>query len=232
MKFSQKLIHGTLVSRYKRFLSEITLDTGETVIAHCTNSGSMKTCIEEGAEVYLSPANDPARKTKFTWEMIKIGGKWVGINTSIPNMLAYEAIKNNQLMGLKGYSEVKREVTFGNSRIDIFAANENEQCYIEVKNVTMKVGNWARFPDAVTTRGKKHLETLMDIKAEGTRAVMLYVIQRMDVEIFGPAWDIDPDYAETLLKAFAAGVEVIPVMAEISPERIEISKILPFDLGR
>jgi len=231
MKFPYKLIHGTLVSRYKRFLADIELDSGEIVTAHCTNSGSMKTCIEEGAEVFLSPANDPARKTKFTWEMIKIEGKWIGVNTSIPNLLAYEAIKNNKILGLKEYSEVKREVTYGNSRIDIFAANENERCFIEVKNVTMKVENWARFPDAVTTRGKKHLETLMDIKAEGMRAVMLYVIQRMDVEMFGPAWDIDPNYAETLLKAFAAGVEVIPVMAEVSPEGIQITKIIPFDLG-
>ncbi|MCF8365922.1 MAG: DNA/RNA nuclease SfsA [Bacteroidales bacterium] len=232
MTFTNPLIPGKLIKRYKRFLADVELDSGETVTAHCTNSGSMKTCIEEGAEVYLSPASDPARKTKFTWEMIRIGGKWIGVNTSIPNLLAFEAVKNNQIMGLKGYSEVKREVTFGNSRIDIFAENENEKCFIEVKNVTMKVGNWARFPDAVTTRGKKHLETLMEIKAEGMRAVMLYVIQRMDVEMFGPAWEIDPDYAETLLKAFAAGVEVIPVMADVSPEKIEISKILPFDLGR
>jgi len=231
MKFAQPLIHGTLVSRYKRFLSEIILDNGETVTAHCTNSGTMKSCLKEGAEVYLSPANSPDRKTKFTWEMIKIGGRWVGINTTTPNLLAFEAIRDQQIFSLKGYDKVSREVKYGNSRIDIFAENENEKCFIEVKNVTMKVGDWARFPDAVTTRGKKHLETLMDIKAAGLRAVMLYVIQRSDVNMFGPARDIDPDYAETLIKAFAAGVEVIPVMAEVSPEGIEIIKIIPFDLG-
>jgi len=231
MKFAQPLIHGTLVSRYKRFLSEIILDNGETVTAHCTNSGTMKSCLKEDAEVYLSPANSPDRKTKFTWEMIKIGGRWVGINTTTPNLLAFEAIRDQQIFSLKGYDKVSREVKYGNSRIDIFAENENEKCFIEVKNVTMKVGDWARFPDAVTTRGKKHLETLMDIKAAGLRAVMLYVIQRSDVNMFGPARDIDPDYAETLIKAFAAGVEVIPVMAEVSPEGIEIIKIIPFDLG-
>ncbi len=231
MKYTEPLIHGTLVSRYKRFLAEITLDTGETVTAHCTNSGTMKSCLKEGAEVYLSPANDPKRRTQFTWEMIKIGGRWVGVNTSIPNLLAYEAIRDQQIFGLKGYDKISREVKYGNSRIDIFAENENEKCFIEVKNVTMKVGNWARFPDAVTTRGKKHLETLMDIKAEGMRAVMLYVIQRTDINMFGLARDIDPDYAETLIKAFAAGVEVIPVMAEASPGGIEITTIIPFDLG-
>lgn len=231
MKFTDPLVPGKLIKRYKRFLADVELGDGVIVTAHCTNSGSMKSCIEEGAEVYLSPASDPKRKTKFTWEMIKIDGRWVGVNTSIPNQLAFEAIRDQQIFSLKGYDEVSREVTFGNSRIDILAANENEKCFVEVKNVTMKVGTWARFPVAVTTRGKKHLETLIEIKSQGMRAVMLYVIQRTDVEMFGPAWDIDPDYAETLIKAFAACVEVIPVMAEVSPEKIEIIKILPFDLG-
>lgn len=231
MTFSSPLIPGKLIRRYKRFLTDVELETGEKVVAHCTNSGSMKSCLEEGAEVYLSPANDPKRKTRYTWEMIKIGGKWVGVNTSIPNTLAYDAIKNQQIVGLKGYTEVRREVKYGNSRIDIFAQNEKEKCFIEVKNVTMKVGNYVRFPDAITTRGKKHLETLMDIKAAGMRAVMLYVVQRMDVKMFAPAWEIDPGYSETLVRAFAAGVEVFPVMAEVSPERIELSGILPFELG-
>lgn len=232
MKFTSQLIPGKLIRRYKRFLADVKLASGETITAHCTNSGSMKSCIEEGADVYLSPANDPKRKTQYTWEMIRIGGKWVGINTSIPNLLAYEAVRNQQIIGLKGYTEVRREVKYGNSRIDIYATNEREQCFIEVKNVTLKEGRFTRFPDAVTTRGKKHLETLMEIKAAGMRAVMLYVIQRMDVELFAPAWDIDPEYAETLVRAFAAGVEVFPVMAEVSPEKIDIVRILPFDLGR
>lgn len=230
MHFNKKLIHGTLVKRYKRFLADVQLDTGKIVVVHCTNSGSMKTCIEAGAEVYLSPADDPKRKTQFTWEMIKIGGNWIGVNTSIPNLLAYEAIKKQQISGLEGYTSVRREVTYGNSRIDIFATNENEECFIEVKNVSMKVGEWARFPDAVTTRGKKHLKTLIEIRKAGMRAVMLYVIQRTDVEIFGSARDIDPDYAETLVKAYENGVEIFPVMAEVSPERIEIIKSIPFDL--
>lgn len=232
MKFEEPLIPGKLIRRYKRFLADVELQNGEVVTAHCTNSGSMKSCIEEGADVFLSPASDPARKTRFTWEIIRIGGRWVGINTSVPNLLAFEAIKNQEIFGLKGYTDVRREVKYSNSRLDIFASNEKEKCFIEVKNVTMKEGHFARFPDAVTSRGKKHLETLMDIKAAGMRAVMLYVIQRTDVEMFAPAWNIDPEYAETLVKAFAAGVEIFPVVAEVTPEKIEIAGLMPFELGR
>ena len=230
MKFENKLITGKLIRRYKRFLTDVELEDGTIVIAHCTNSGSMKTCIEEGAPVYLSPAKDPKRKTKFTWEMIFINGSWIGINTMIPNKLAYDAIKNGGIKKLSGYTSVKREVKFGDSRFDIFAENETERCFVEVKNVTMKVGDSALFPDAVTTRGRKHLETLIEVKKQGMRAVMLYVIQRMDVKVFGPAEDIDPEYAKSLQKAIKHGVEVIAVQAEVNPEGIEIIKELSVDI--
>lgn len=230
MKFNDKLVHGRLIKRYKRFLADVTLDTGEVITAHCTNSGTMKSCLEENAEVYLSPVNDPKRKTKFTWEMIKINNDWVGINTGNPNKLAFEAISNGQIEKLKGYTEVKREVKFDDSRFDVMAKNENETCFIEVKNVTLKVDNYARFPDAVTSRGKKHLETLIKVKEQGMRAVMLYIIQRTDVEIFAPANEIDPLYAETLKKAYTKGVEIIPMQAKVTPEKIELLKELPFEL--
>ncbi|MBS2210794.1 DNA/RNA nuclease SfsA [Carboxylicivirga mesophila] len=230
MIFETPLVHGTLIRRYKRFLSDIKLDDGTTVIAHCTNSGSMKTCIEEGAEVYLSPAKDPKRKTRFTWEMIKINDQWVGVNTSHPNLIAFEAIKNGTIDKLSGYTHVQREVKTGDSRIDIMAQNDHETCFIEVKNVTMKDGKYARFPDAVTTRGKKHLDELIKLKKEGLRAVMLYIIQRSDVEIFAPAHEIDPDYAYTLKHANNAGVEIIPIRVKVSPNEINIEKELPFEL--
>ncbi len=230
MKFKTPLVQGKLIRRYKRFLADVELESGEIVIAHCTNSGSMKTCIEEGAPVYLTPVNDPKRKTKFTWEMIFINEDWVGINTSVPNVLAFEAIRDGEIEKLKGYTDVKREVTFGDSRFDIFAENSCEKCFVEVKNVTMKEDEFALFPDAVTTRGKKHLETLIQVKKQGIRAAMLYVIQRMDVEKFGPAKEIDPDYAAALKKAYAAGVEVIPVQAKVTPEEIKIVKELPFEI--
>ncbi len=231
MKFKQ-LTHGRLVQRYLRFLADVKLDDGSIVTAHCTNSGTMKTCLKEGAEVYLSPVADPKRKTKFTWEMIKINGNWVGINTSVPNKLAFDAISNDLIFGLRGYTKVRREVKFGNSRLDLYAENDTEKCFIEVKNVTMKVGNYARFPDAKTERGTKHLNELMEVRRQGMRAVMLYVIQRTDVEIFGPARDIDPTYAESLLEAFENGVEIIPVIAHVNPAKIELGRVLPFDLMR
>lgn len=226
MNYQEKLIHGRLIKRYKRFLADVELDNGEKVTAHCTNSGSMKTALEEGAEVYLSPVRDPKRKTKYTWEMIKINGDWVGINTNIPNRLAYEAISKGNIKGLQGYEKVQAEVKYGDSRIDIFAENKTEKCFVEVKNVTMKDSEYAVFPDAVTKRGTKHLKSLMQIKEEGMRAVMLYVIQRMDVEKFAPAWNIDETYAKTLVEATQQGVEVIPLQVKVTPEGVFEHKIL------
>ncbi len=229
MDFNQRLVHGHLVKRYKRFLADVELDSGEQVTAHCTNSGSMKTCLEEGAEVYLSPVNDPKRKTRFTWEMIKINDRWVGINTNHPNLLAYEAILNNEVPTLAGYDEVRREVRFQDSRFDVMAKNDQETCFVEVKNVTMKDGEFALFPDAKTDRGKKHLETLIRVKEQGMRAVMFYVIQRMDVAKAGPATRIDPNYSDTLQKAMSSGVEVIAMQAEVTPEGIRLIKKIPFE---
>lgn len=230
MVFQEKLVHGTLIKRYKRFLADVRLDNGEEVTAHCTNSGSMKSCLENGAEVYLSPVNDPKRKTRFTWEMIKINGDWVGINTGNPNKIAFEAISKGEIPGLKNYTAIKREVKFNDSRFDVFAENENEKCFVEVKNVTLKEGNYALFPDAVTTRGQKHLKTLIEVKKQGMRAVMLYIVQRMDVEIFAPAKDIDPDYANALKDAVSEGVELIVMQAKVSSEKIELVKKLPVEI--
>lgn len=230
MQFDNKLVHGTLIRRYKRFLADVKLDNGTEVVAHCTNSGSMKTCLEDGAEVFLTPVSDPKRKTRFTWEMIKINGDWVGINTGIPNKLAFDAISSGSIPELKGYTTVKREVKFGDSRFDVYAENEHEKCFVEVKNVSMKYENYALFPDAVTTRGQKHLKTLMQVKSQGIRAVMLYVIQRSDVEMFAPAKEIDPNYAKILKGAYAAGVEIIPMQAKVTPESIELVRKLQFEL--
>lgn len=223
-------MHGTLIKRFKRFLADVRLDDGTEVVAHCTNSGSMKSCLEYGAEVYLTPVTDPKRRTKFTWEMIKINGNWVGINTGNPNQLAFEAISAGLIPELSGYTNVKREVVFGDSRFDIYAENETEKCFVEVKNVSLKEGNYALFPDAVTTRGQKHLKTLMEVKAHGIRAVMLYIVQRTDVEIFAPAIEIDPDYAKVLKQAVNAGVEVIVLQVEVTPEGIYLKKKLPVEI--
>lgn len=230
MQFKTPLVHGTLMQRYKRFLADVRLDDGTVVTAHCTNSGTMKSCIEEGAEVYLTPVNDPKRRTKFTWEMIKINGDWVGVNTGNPNKLAFEAVTEGLIRGLQGYPEVRREVKWEDSRFDLMAKNEAETCFIEVKNVTMKVGDWALFPDAVTTRGRKHLETLIRVKEAGMRAVMLYVVQRSDVSKFGTANEIDPEYGKALRNAVKKGVEIFVVQTKVTPGEIVISKQLPVKL--
>ena len=230
MKFQDELIHGTLVKRYKRFLADVKLDNGEIVVAHCTNSGSMKSCVENGAEVYLSPVKNPLRKTRFTWEMIRIGGDWVGINTANPNKLAFEYISAGLIPGLEGYTKVTREVVFGDSRFDIFTENDQEKCFVEVKNVTLKEGEFALFPDSVTTRGLKHLSTLSEVKKAGMRAVMLYIIQRSDVRIFAPAKEIDADYAAMLKKVAADGVEIIAMQAKVSPQEIKLVRKLPVEL--
>lgn len=230
MLYPQKLIHGHLIRRYKRFLTDVELDNGEVVTAHCTNSGSMKSCLEEGAEVYLSPVSDPKRKTRFTWEMIKINGSWVGINTSIPNRLAFELMQKNIIPGLEGYTEIKREVKHNDSRLDIYATKPGERCFVEVKNVTLKEGDMALFPDAKTLRGQKHLKTLMELRDENVRAVMLYIIQRMDVHAFAPAANIDPKYSQLLKEAYEKGVEIIPVQVKVSPREVTFQKILPLAL--
>ena len=230
MIFQNKLVHGRLIKRFKRFLADVRLDDGTEVVAHCTNSGSMKSCLENGAEVYLTPVTDPKRRTKFTWEMIKINGGWVGINTGNPNKLAFEAIAAGLIPELSGYTNVKREVVFGDSRFDVFAENETEKCFVEVKNVSLKEGKYALFPDAVTTRGQKHLKTLMEVKAAGIRAVMLYIVQRTDVDIFAPAIEIDPEYAKVLKQAVNAGVEVIVLQVEVTPEGIYLKKKLPVEI--
>ncbi|TCO08432.1 DNA/RNA nuclease SfsA [Natronoflexus pectinivorans] len=232
MIFQQKLVHGTLIKRYKRFLADIKLDSGEIVTAHCTNSGSMKSCLEEGAEVYISHVTDPKRKTRFTWEMIKINGDWVGINTSHPNKIAYNAILNREIPGLDNYSSARREVKFDESRLDILAENDREKCAIEVKNVTMKDGEFARFPDARTERGLKHLHTLIRLKKEGFRVAMVYIIQRSDVNLFGPAHDIDPEYSNTLILAEKEGVEIFPVQVKVEPEGIHVCRVLEYKLNK
>jgi sugar fermentation stimulation protein A len=230
MEFRESLVHGRLISRYKRFLADVELDDGSRVTAHCTNSGSMKSCLEEGAEVWLTPVNDPARKTRFTWEMIRIGEGWVGINTANPNVLAYEWVKEGRIPGLEGVTGLRREVRWEDSRFDLHGQDPRGPFFIEVKNVTLKEGDRALFPDAVTERGRKHLHTLIRVKAQGMRAVMLYVVQRTDVIRFSPAREIDPAYAEALEQAVRKGVEILVAQARVSPEGITFHRMLPVEL--
>ncbi len=230
MKFNN-LIKGKFIRRYKRFLLDVVLENDEIVVAHTSNTGSMLSCIEDNAPVLLSKSDNPKRKTKYTWEMIFINDNWIGINTLHPNALVEKWLINNELSSIfPKYNLVKREFKFLDSRLDIYAENETEKCLIEVKNVTYRKNNQALFPDAKSTRGQKHLKTLMKAKELGYRAVMIYVIQRIDVESFAPAINIDSDYAALFEEAHKKDVEIIPVRVKVSPEKIVFDSILPFNL--
>jgi len=232
MIFEKPLIPGKLIKRYKRFLADIELDTGDIITAHCPNSGSMKACATPCWKVMLSESDNPKRKYKYTWEMVHNEKCWIGINTIIPNIIAEEAIKDGTITELSGYDELKREVKYGeNSRIDIYLKNDQQICYVEVKNVTLVEddGNYY-FPDSVTSRGLKHLHELMEMKKQGHRAVMLFVIQRSDGKIFKPAAHIDPKYAEGLKTAYENGVEILVRQADVSPEKINITEKIDYKL--
>ena len=233
MKFPDPLLRGRLVRRYKRFLSDVELDGGELVTAHCANPGSMIGLTEPGAEVWLSPARNPARKLRYSWEMIRIGEGLVGINTSHPNGIVADAIAAGRVAELAGYGGLRREVKYGkNSRIDmLLEADGRPPCYVEVKNVHLKRDAGAEFPDSVTARGAKHLVELSDMVAAGARAVMFYLVQREDCDDFAIAGDIDPHYATTLDKALAAGVEAICYCCKLTTEAIELDRPLALELN-
>jgi sugar fermentation stimulation protein A len=230
MDFDKPLLRGRLVKRYKRFFADVELDDGTVVTAHCPNSGSMKSVNDAGAPVWVTHNDDPKRKLKYTWEMIRIGDALVGVNTNRPNAIAAEAIAEGAIPELAGYETLKREVKYGkNSRIDILLSDDAKpDCYVEIKNVTMRrdlaPGAPAEFPDGVTARGAKHLAELSDMVAQGHRAVMLYFIQRDDADAVTMAADIDPVYAQALRDALAAGVEAIAVGCSLSETAISVSR--------
>ena len=237
MQFPTPLLKGRLLQRYKRFLADVTLsESGETVTAHCANPGSMFGVAEPGSEVWLSIADNPKRKLKYTWELVRVGRYLVGINSSVANALAAEAIDAGWIGELAGYASLRREVKYGeNSRVDLLLeAPDRPPCYVEVKNVHLKrqsglLAGLAEFPDAVTARGTKHLGELGKVVAAGMRAVMLYVVQRGDCDRFALADDIDPTYAEALVAARAQGVETLVYRCKITSSRgIRIDRPLPF----
>lgn len=236
MKFDTPLLEGTLVNRYKRFFADVRLTSGEVVTAHCANSGSMLSVKEPGARVWLSPASNPERKLRYTWEIIEVYGGLVGINTSHPNRIVAEAIAAGEIKELKGYASLKREQKYGkNSRIDILLESPGKPaCYVEVKNVTLKrtagADHPAEFPDSVTERGAKHLIEMTDMVKAGARAVMFYLVQRGDCKRFTVAADLDPTYAKGLKTALAQGIEAVCYGCEVTPDDITITRALTLDL--
>jgi sugar fermentation stimulation protein A len=228
MLLPHPLVWGILIQRYKRFLADVKLRNGHIVTAHCPNSGSLLSCNIPGNTVILSKSDNPKRKLKYTWEQIKVDSVWVGINTHYPNKLVIEGISNGIIKEFKSYSHIQQEVKIGeNSRIDIVLEGSVRRCYIEVKNVTYVENNIAMFPDAVTTRGQKHLQELLKLSRQGNRAVILFVIQRNDGFSLKSAEQIDPEFSKILRYVFSEGVEVMAYQAAVSPQEIYLSHRIP-----
>ena len=233
MRFSQTLISGRLIKRYKRFLADIRLDSGEIITAHTPNTGSMKGLTAPDNRVYLFHHQKSSRKMPFAWEIVEVDGVKVGINTHLPNRLVEEGIENGVIGELQGYEQIQREKNYGkNSRIDLLLCGaEGERCFVEVKNVTLVEGSVAYFPDAVTERGVKHLGELSRMVQGGHRAVLCYVLQRSDGSWIAPADHIDPDYGAALRQAVKKGVEVIGYRAKVGLEEIRLVQTVPIRLS-
>ncbi|GIU47521.1 sugar fermentation stimulation protein [Shewanella sairae] len=234
MEFSPAFESGILIKRYKRFLTDISLDSGEEVTIHCPNTGSMKNCLFVGEKVWFSVSDNPKRKYSRTWELaLSADGHMIGINTGRANALAEEAINNGVIAELQGYQSLRREVKYGseNSRIDILLEDKDKpRCYIEVKSCTLLDEGQGYFPDAVTTRGQKHLRELMEMIEQGQRGVLLFVVQHSGIKSVKAAAHIDADYAKLLVEAHHKGVEIIAYSAELSPLGASLVKSCPVEL--
>jgi len=229
MKFDN-LIHGKLIKRYKRFLADITLDNGEQITAHVPNSGAMTSTIAPDCDVWVSFHDNPKRKLKYTLELTKIDDIMICTNTNYANKVAIEAVKEGKIEELQGYDSIKPEQKYGkNSRIDILLEKEDQKCYVEIKSVTLKIDEHLAFPDAVTSRGEKHLKELEEMAKQGHRAVMLYMIQRDDSLPFRLANEIDKKYYETFKEVTKNGVEVIVYQSYITTKEIYLDKKVPTD---
>jgi len=225
MKFTNSLIKGKLIKRYKRFFTDIELDE-EIVTAHCPNTGSMKGLLDEGNEVYISKSDNPKRKLKYTLEIIKVKKKLVGVNTHFANKIAFHGLSNNLVKEVANNDSIKPEVFFDKeTRFDFLVEKDKQKIFVEVKNVTLfRKQKTAEFPDAVTTRGTKHLKTLVEAIKKGYKSYLLFLVQIQSVENFKIAKDIDEEYYENYLFAKKAGLNVLAYRCDISSKQIKIEK--------
>jgi len=231
MQFPSPLERGRLVSRYKRFFADVVLDDGREITAHCPNPGAMLGLNTPGLPAWISRSDSPTRKLAHTLELVEADGGLVGINTMHPNRIVAEALEAGLIPELAGYETVRREVKYGAaSRVDFLLTDPaRPSCWLEVKNVhLMRGGGLAEFPDCVAARSLRHLAELSREVADGARAVMLYVVQRTDCDRFDAASDLDPAYAQGLLVATQAGVEVLCYDCDISFDRIGLRRRLPW----
>ena len=225
MKFTKSLIKGKLIKRYKRFFTDIKLSK-KVVIAHCPNTGSMKGLLDVGNKVFLSKNNDPKRKLKYTLEIIKVKKNLVGVNTHFANKIAYHGLSNNLIDELKDNDSIKPEVFFNKeTRFDFLIKKNKKKIFVEVKNVTLfRDEKIAEFPDAITSRGSKHLKTLIDAIKKGYKTYILFLIQIERVKNFKIAKDIDREYYNNYLLAKKAGVNFLAYRCKINSKEIKIEK--------
>ena len=230
MKFNKKLLQGTLIKRYKRFFADIKYKN-ETITAHCPNSGSMMGLIDKENKVWFSASNNPERKLKYTLEIIEVKNEKVGINTFLTNKIVFEALGNKKISSLIKFKNIKREVKFSDkTRFDFFLSNDKEKCFLEVKNVTLlREKKIAEFPDAVTSRGTKHLNELCKAKKEGYQSYILYLIQRDDCDSFKIAEDIDKKYKIAFSKALKSGVKVLCYDCKLNNGEIKLNKQINYE---
>lgn len=237
MQFSEPLQQAILIKRYKRFLADIELANGENITIHCPNTGSMKNCQQAGSRVWYTDSGNPKRKYPCTWQLVEAdSGDLVGINTSLANKLVHEAIGAGVITELASYARIRTEVAYGEqgSRIDLLLDSPEQDavpaCYVEVKNVSLGIGRgMGLFPDAVTSRGQKHLQELMHMHEQGCRAVLLFCVQHSGIEKLAPADEIDPEYSRLLRLAASSGVEVLAYGAEFDVTRstIKLGRKIP-----
>ena len=224
MKFKKKLLQGTLIKRYKRFFVDIEYKN-KKITAHCPNSGSMMGLLNLGNKVWFSASDNPKRKLNYTIEMIEINKKKVGINTQLTNKIVLESLKKKKIKSLIAFTNIETEVKFSDkTRFDFLISNDQKKCFLEVKNVTlMREKNVAEFPDAITTRGTKHLQELLNAKKKGYESCILYLIQREDCKSFKIAEDIDKEYKNAFDIALKKGVKILCYDCKVSDEDIIIN---------
>jgi len=231
MQFTSPLVQATLIKRYKRFLADVKMQNGEILTVHCPNTGTMLSCSTPGSRVCLSRSDNPKRKYPFTLEMVRVQSTWVGVNTARTNKLIKEAITKGQIVEFQDIDTIRTEIkTSDHTRLDLQVNSGNGTTFIEVKNCSLAVDGCAMFPDAVTTRGTKHLHELIRLAGRGVRACIFFLVQRMDADRFSPASHIDTIYGDTLRLADEAGVMVLVYQAEVNPHEIKIVRPLPWSL--
>jgi sugar fermentation stimulation protein A len=231
MIFPAPLEPGTLLKRYKRFLADVRLRDGSQVTVHCPNSGSMLSCSRPGSDVYISRSASPHRKYPFTLEMIREDSTWIGVNTSLTNHLVVEGIENGDIPELRDPDSIRREVKVSAaSRLDVLLTKGTREIFVEIKSCTLAVDSCAMFPDAVTSRGTRHLRELEDLAKQGREGILFFLVQRLDADFFRPAAHIDPLYSRTLAEVHGQGVRILVYQAEVLPKGIRIVGALPFSL--